>query len=378
MPVQRELRIQTVCLLCLALIAIAAAAYVLRPVLIPFVLAVFFTYALIPLVELQRRHLRFPSWAALVTTLMFGVGSMAVLVVVTTASIRRFAEQSSAYLTQLDELREQVIAWLPLERLGVHAADLQETLLQGSGQVAGSLFRASLDGVLGFLSNGALVLVFMLFLLIGKTTGPANLRSGGLLGEVERNIESYVVAKVAISIATGLLHGLILVVLGVPFAVVFGVLAFLLNFVPNLGPVAATLLPLPVVLLNPQLSPVVKVLAIALPAVLQTVSGNVVEPKIMGDSLDLHPITVLVTLIFFGMLWGIAGMFLATPITAVLKILFEKVEVMRPISRLMAGRLDDLTQEATPPPERGTQQRSIPLPANIKRAPPPDDPEGFA
>ena len=369
MTTQRELRIQTVCLLVLAILAATAAAYWLKPVLIPFVLAVFFTYSLLPLADLLRKYVKLPRWLALVMTLLVGVVALAAVALVTTASIRKFAESSHLYVEQLQLLRESALEALPLDRMGLDVEDLQTSVLQGSEQYVGNLLRSSLDNVLSFLSNSVMVLIFMLFLLLGKLTGPAanEARSSGLLGEIERNIENYIVAKVVISIATGALHGLILLVLGVPFAVVFGVFAFLLNFIPNLGPVVATVLPLPVVLLNPELSPLVKVLAFVLPGILQAVSGNVVEPKWMGDSLDLHPITVLITLIFFGMLWGLTGMFLATPITAIVKILFEKVEVTRPLSRLMAGKMDDLTRERTTAIDFGTQNAAAMLPANTKK-----------
>ena len=81
-------------------------------------------------------------------------------------------------------------------------------------------------------------------------------------------------------------------------------------------------------------------LAIVLPAVIQFVIGNVIEPRIMGGSLDLHPITILLALIVWGMLWGIVGMLLATPLTAVMKIFFERIEHTRAFADLLAGRLE--------------------------------------
>ena len=68
--------------------------------------------------------------------------------------------------------------------------------------------------------------------------------------------------------------------------------------------------------------------------------GNFLEPKIQGDSLDLHPVTILVALIFWGMLWGIVGMFLAVPMTAILKILMEPYTYTRPFAQLMAGKFE--------------------------------------
>ena len=125
--------------------------------------------------------------------------------------------------------------------------------------------------------------------------------------------------------------------LGVPLAVVFGMFAFLLNFIPNVGSMISVLLPVPVVFLNPEITTTTAVLAIALPGAVQFSIGNIVEPKVMGHSLALHPVTVLVALVFWGMLWGAVGVILAVPMTSSLKILFDHMEVTRPVGRLLAG-----------------------------------------
>jgi AI-2 transport protein TqsA len=85
-------------------------------------------------------------------------------------------------------------------------------------------------------------------------------------------------------------------------------------------------------------SPTVQILAIALPGAIQFFVGNVMEPRMLGDSMDLHPVTILLSLIFWGMIWGVVGALLATPITAVIRILLEKGELTRPVAQLMAGR----------------------------------------
>ena len=122
----------------------------------------------------------------------------------------------------------------------------------------------------------------------------------------------------------------------------FGLLAFLLNFIPSVGSVVATLLPLPIVLVSPEISTKVAVAAIAVPSAIQLVFGNFLEPKIMGESLDLHPATILLSLILWGTLWGVLGMILSVPITVVVKILCERFEGSRPVADLLAGRTDAL------------------------------------
>jgi AI-2 transport protein TqsA len=188
-----------------------------------------------------------------------------------------------------------------------------------------------------------LVIVFLIFLLVGGTARAQP--SGGVLGQVEVRIKRYIVAKATVSAATGGLVGFVLAMLGVDLALVFGLFAFLLNFIPNIGSLVATLLPLPVVLLSPQSSLTTIILAIALPGVIQVIMGNFIEPKIMGGSLDLHPVTILLALIVWGMLWGIMGMLLATPLTAVMKMLFERMEHTAPLAELLAGRLDRLQSD---------------------------------
>jgi AI-2 transport protein TqsA len=130
-------------------------------------------------------------------------------------------------------------------------------------------------------------------------------------------------------------------VLGVDFAYAFGFLAFLLNFIPTVGPLVATLLPLPVVLLDEEMSLAAKVLAIVLPAALQVMFA-IIQPRIQGPAQDLHPVTTMAALVFFGSIWGILGAALAVPVTGVIKIILERIPTTRPMAEWMAGRFDPL------------------------------------
>ena len=127
----------------------------------------------------------------------------------------------------------------------------------------------------------------------------------------------------------GLATTVILKSLDIHMATLFGLLAFVLNFIPNVGAVVATLLPLPILLVSKEVSLMKVILAVFLPTAVHLVIGSAVEPKILGDSLELHPITVMLCLIFWGLVWGIPGMLLAAPLTAALKIIFEGIEVLQ-------------------------------------------------
>jgi AI-2 transport protein TqsA len=161
---------------------------------------------------------------------------------------------------------------------------------------------------------------------------------------------------ISISVLTGLLVGASLSILGVQFAAVFGLLAMLLNFVPTIGGIVATLLPIPVILLSPEMSVTAKILAIAIPGGIQAAIGAV-QPKIQGDALEIHPVAVLLALIFFGMIWGIAGAFVATPLIAVIKIILERLPATRSVAALLAGDLSMLSLFTRSAPA----SRSIPV-----------------
>ncbi|MBN2224201.1 MAG: AI-2E family transporter, partial [Deltaproteobacteria bacterium] len=101
---------------------------------------------------------------------------------------------------------------------------------------------------------------------------------------------------------------------------------------------AATLIPVPVILLQFGFCWRLWVV-LAVSMVIQFTIGNIIEPKLMGERMDLHPITLLLFLMFWGLVWGIPGMFLAVPITAVLKIVLGRIETTQPLAELMAGRI---------------------------------------
>ena len=83
------------------------------------------------------------------------------------------------------------------------------------------------------------------------------------------------------------------------------------------------------------------VLVILIPGTIQMVLGNVIEPKVMGEGLNLHPVTILLALSFWGLIWGVVGMLLATPMTAVVRIVLMQFETLRPIGNLLAGHLPE-------------------------------------
>lgn len=340
---RNDQRTQTICLLALTAVAGAAALYWLRPVMVPFVLALFVTMILSPLVEILRRHVHLARPLAVVVTLLLGIVAMVLVGGLVTSSLSELRDNTSVYSDRLEELKDKLVKALPLERFDLEEDAIARAIENSVDELRRAIVEAS-SALLAVFSQGLLVLIFVLFMLLGAhpPQGPPR----GFLGEARERIRRYIASKVLLSAVTGVLVGSILHVLGVSMALAFGFFAFVLNFIPNVGSVVATLLPIPVVILSPDLSLVASICAIVLPGAIQFLVGNVVEPRMLGQSLDLHPVVILMALVFWGMLWGIMGMFLAIPITAVVKIVLERIEITVPIADLLAGRLDRLRGES--------------------------------
>ncbi|MBT3201262.1 MAG: AI-2E family transporter [Phycisphaerales bacterium] len=332
-------RVQTTCLVILSTIGVAVALRWLAPVLVPFVLAIFITLGMSLLIDLQMKHLHIPRLAALAITIVVGLAIMAVLGLLVIASVNQLVANTDTYQAQIKSVLDSLASAVPLESFGFDPDTDSSLLAQIPNTAIQKMLVDTGTAIMGIVSQGVLVLIFVIFLLSGQLLNHKS-TVGGMLGEAEAGIKVYIATKVMVSVITGVLVGLTLTLLGVEMALMFGLFAFLLNFVPSVGSVISTLLPLPVVMVSPNLSPTVAVLAIVIPGAIQFAVGNVVEPKIMGKSLDLHPVVILMGLIFWGMLWGIVGMLLATPMTAVVKIFLSKREFTAPMARILSGRLD--------------------------------------
>jgi AI-2 transport protein TqsA len=339
-------KVTAVCLVILTTIAIGAALKALEPVMVPFVLAVFLALIVAPLVNLQVERLHLPRPVAVVITLLLSLGLLLALGLIVGFSVAGLEEKATLYEQRVQGFEDWLATWVPWHRLGLNPKQaLEARLSQASAE---DLLKQTGGAILDVFSRGALVLIFLFFLLLGGQA--RRVRAVGTWWEAEEGVKRYIRTKVLTSALTAFLVGGVLWLLNVELAWTFALFAFVLNFIPSIGGIVATLLPLPVALLEPGATVLSVVLVLAIPGGIQFVVGNVLEPKILGTSLDLHPVVILLSLIFWGFLWGITGAFLAVPITGVIKIYLEKFPLTAPAAEVMAGRLDAL-RGITPPKE---------------------------
>lgn len=322
----------TASLIIIATVAGAVALAYMRPVLVPLVLAIFVFYLVSPVTDVLEQRLRVPRAASVFLTLLLVATLLALVGLLIWTSIRGLLESADIYRVKLIAFAERIFA--VLDRRGVNLG--QESVIDSLRHLpVGRMVQGAAGTALGLATNGFLVLVFVVFLMLGRRP---HMIKPAIYREIDARIRRFISLKFVISAATGILVGVILAVIGLEAALVFGVLAFLLNFIPSIGSIVAVLLPIPVALV--QFDGGWQVFAvIAGPAVVQILIGNGIDPKLMGKELELSPVTILAALVFWGLLWGIVGMLLAAPITAVIRIVLAQFETTSGVAELLAGRI---------------------------------------
>jgi AI-2 transport protein TqsA len=209
----------------------------------------------------------------------------------------------------------------------------------------GTFLLNSLGTFVSFLSTIFLVLIFLIFMLAGR--GKLNekihrfcdpRRSVQMIEVVEnidRQVQKYLALKTVISLGSGLLAMVIIMAFGVRYAVLWGFITFILNYIPNIGSFIAKILPFAFALLQlGRFWPAAWMMIILL--VTDAITGMIIEPRLMGKGLGLSPLAILISLFFWGWLWGIPGMILAVPIMVVMKIVAANFSGLRWLEALLS------------------------------------------
>jgi predicted PurR-regulated permease PerM len=156
-----------------------------------------------------------------------------------------------------------------------------------------------------------------------------------VLQKISTQIQTYLFLKTLISIGTGVLFGLSAFLMGLDFPVIWGFIGFVFNFIPTLGPIAASVPPTILAFLQFDNFLWAFLTSIFMSAI-QFISGNFVEPMILGNRLNLNILAILLSLLLWGFIWGIPGMFLSVPIIAALNIVFRNIQKFNDLSEILS------------------------------------------
>ena len=351
----------------IAIIGLTVIAIVLKElshIFIPFVIAYFLYFLFSPLNDyLQEKHI--PLFVVvlldicIVVAVIWGLSSFII------GSFMRFGDQIPLYFDKLNKIVSDTATSLKIKDTYFRHFSIQRLITRINYQeLAGGIFTSTFS-VIG---NIMFILFFFIFVITGQSTiyeaiknrfvhkgvkpGPDAARNGSkpaaqnsdfeqLAGDklniehhenekkllntfkaITEQIQRYIILKIAINLAAGIVVWIFLSILGVEFPFIWGLFTFLFNFIPTIGSAIALVLPVTMTLIEFGSITFAAVIALILIAI-QTLFFNLIEPNFIGKRLNLNPLLILLSVLIWGYIWGIVGMLLSVPLTAIIKIIIS-------------------------------------------------------
>ncbi|RLD09694.1 MAG: hypothetical protein DRI44_07890 [Chlamydiae bacterium] len=325
-------------------VIVVAGISAAQVIVIPFLLSVFIAIIIAPLMFwLHKKGL--PTLLALLTVIA-GLLLIAVLIgYLIGSSVQSFSNNLPAYQDKLDQQTTYVITLLDKYGVDTKTLSLDKFLKPG---VAMKFIAASLNSLGSMITNGFLILMTIIFILLEAASFPSKIRAargkqknpGSQKLEVNvfvSNIQHYIAIKTSTSLATGIIVTVMLFIIGVDYPLLWGLIAFMLNYIPNIGSIIAAV---PPVLLAVIQFGFAKAGAVAIGYLcINILIGNIVEPKLMGRGLGLSTLVVFLSLIFWGWVLGPVGMLLSVPLTVTVKIALDSREDTKWLSILLGPEI---------------------------------------
>lgn len=292
-----------------------------RPLLVPLAIAVFVWILLSAIRSTLNRLLpagrRMPVWLGNLVAILIVTVTTYLSILMITSQSDRLTDAIPVYQANFSALLDSIA-----DRFGLEEAPTIDALLDEVD--LGAVLSWIGDSVTALMSDVILIAIYVGFLLAEERLLPIKIRhlhrdpadadrTARVALDIATSIQRYIGMKTVISVATAVVSYVILVAVGVDFAAIWALLVFFLNFIPTVGSIIAAIFPALLTLVQfDSVTPFLVV--ISLLGATQFVFGNVIEPAYMGRSLNLSSLMILLSLSFWGVVWGLAGMFLAVPI----------------------------------------------------------------
>jgi len=315
-----------------------------QSIIIPFILAILFWFLIRVIKKILSKAKfiqKWPRWLLTVISSVLLLGFLLLSVQMISKNIQQLSNTLPVYEANVTKITNTIN-----ERFNIDLFSMMSDYAKDMnfGGILSSIFSA-LTGLFG---SAFTVLLYLVFLLLEEPIFPKKLKAmypdkerykhiNELVDKIDRSIGNYVALKTVTSLLTGFLSYFALLFIGIDAPLFWAFLIFVLNFIPTIGSLIATIFPTIFAILQfGEFTPGFLVLAII--GSIQLVVGNLVEPKLMGNTLNISPLVVFLTLAIWGVMWGITGMLLSVPITVILIIILSEFPGTKPIAILLSQR----------------------------------------
>ncbi len=319
--------------------------FMLKGIMIPLAFSLMIAILLNPIVnKLQQKKV--PKILAIIIALLLFVLFTAGLMVFISSQMVKFSANMPELKQKFSELFSQFQIWLRDDYS--LSLDKQKQLLSEAGSDLKPLMAQILGTVLGSLSVIVLLPVYIFLILFYKTlilnflyevfAERNSNQVGVVLQQTKSAIQSYMVGLLLEAIIVAALNSAALLILGVQYAILLGVIGAILNVLPYIGGIIAIALPIIIATITKDgFSTQIEILIAYM--VIQFIDNNILVPRIVSSKVEINALVSIIIVLLGGAIWGLSGMFLSIPFIAVLKIIFDRVDGLKPWGKILGNEI---------------------------------------
>ena len=328
----------------LILLGLVLTTYILSglaDILIPLAFAVLIAILLNPLYV--RMEKKIPKVPAIIFSILLAIFFLVGLFYFLSTQIAGFVDKVPLIQKKVSALMTYADQWSN-NHFGINLKKQIASIDSGGS----SLVRSTLGTILGTLSVVVLIPIYVFMMLFYKPlildflfnifAEKHSLRVAEILSETKAAVQSFMQGLMIETAIVCTLNSIALIVIGVPSAVVIGVIGGLLNLLPYIGGLVAIALPVLMLTITRE-GYSAQLLVIASYLVIQFIDNNILVPRIVSKKVQINALISIVIVLLGGALWGIAGMFLSIPFIGVLKIIFDRVDELKPWGKLLGDEV---------------------------------------
>jgi predicted PurR-regulated permease PerM len=334
------------------LIVLCIIVYILiigKKIIAPIVFAMFFAFMLKPVSDFFEKHLK----NRIVSIFL----SFMVVLVPLILIISLFTAQSVDVFTNMPAISGKIKSGVN-EIFSVLNRNFGFTKAEGEAWLSenmSSALDAPMEMIGGWLSSSSTLLVSILLVLLytfffllyrtsiknfmlGQFTKKQREDARDLIADIQSVSQKYLSGLAVVIVILGILNSLGLLFIGIEYAFFWGFLGAFLAIIPYIGTIMGGLLPFAfaIATTDTMWQPLA---IVALYSTVQTIEGNLITPKVVGSSVEINPLAAIISLLIGGAVWGVSGLILALPLVAIVRIVFEHIDMLKPIALLLSSEL---------------------------------------
>lgn len=340
----------------LLLVGLIVAFLILaKNILIPFTIAIVFTFLLLP-VSRKLEHWRFPKALAILISIILALSIVVALVYFFIAQVSSFVNDWPM-LEKIMTIKWNTFQDYISETFHISSHEQQawlKTKIQENASTGGVLVMGIFSATTSFLASFALIPIYIFFLSLYQekfkefvqlvVKEEKNDHTLQIVKKVSKVSQKYVVGIFLDVVILSVLNSTGFLILGLPHAILFGVLASVLNIIPYIGVLIGSILPITMAFLTKDaMSYTLAVAAICF--FVQFLDNNFITPYVVGSSVSINPLTATLVLVSSALIWGIPGMILCMPLTGMAKVVCDNVEPLKPYGFLLGEEVNYREQE---------------------------------